>query len=197
MLGAKIAFKVLKRFYIQFLVFFFCKMASLAAGTKRGHSKKMLKVKYDALIQFERGMSNKGVARNFNAAKNTLSTWKKNKEKIIAAFKSSGGTKRQRINKGRYKDVNVACYRWLLIQGSANIPINGQILKEKALDVAKQLDIETFQASDGWLRAWKARYSISFREISGESNSVTPEMIESWKGASLPTILSRFQLKTF
>ena len=170
-------------------------MASLAAGTKRGHNEKTLKVKYDALIQLERGMSNKDVERNFNVARNTLSTWKKNKEEIIAAFKSSGGTKRQRINKGRYEDVNVACYRWLFIQRSTNIPINGQILKEKALDFAKQSDIETFQASDGWLHAWKARYSISFREVSGESNSVTPEMIESWKGTSLPTILSRFQLK--
>ena len=91
--------------------------------------------------------------------------------------------------------MNAACCRLLLIQRSANIPINDQILKEKALDFAKQLDIETFQASDGWLHAWKARYSFSFREESGESNSVTPEMIESWKGTSLPTILSRFQLK--
>ena len=87
MLGAKIAFTVPKRFYIQFLVLFFCKMASLAASTKRGHNEKTLKVKYDALIQLERGMSNKDVARNFIVAKNTLSTWKKNKEKIIAAFK--------------------------------------------------------------------------------------------------------------
>ena len=90
--------------------------------------------------------------------------------------------------------MNIASYRWLLIQRSANIPINGQILKEKALDFAKQLDIETFQASDGWLHTWKARYSNSFREVSGESNSVTPELIESWKGTYLPTILSRFQL---
>ena len=93
MLGAKIAFKVPKRFYVHFLVLFFCKMASLAAGTKRGQNEKILK--YDALIQLERGMSNKDVARNFNVAKTTLSTWKKNKEKIIAAFKCSGGTKRQ------------------------------------------------------------------------------------------------------
>ena len=44
-------------------------------------------------------MSNKAVARNFNVAKNILSTWKKNKENIIAGFKSSEGTKKQRINK--------------------------------------------------------------------------------------------------
>ena len=72
--------------------------------------------------------------------------------------------------------------------------MNSQILTEKALDFGKQLGIETFQASDGWLHAWKARYSISVREVSCESNSVTQEMTGCWKETSLPTILSRFQL---
>ena len=170
-------------------------MASEVAGRKRGHSEKTLKVNYDALMQLERRMSNKDVARNFNIAKNTLSTRKKNKEKIISAFMSSGGTKRQRINKGTYEDVNIVCYNWLQIQRSENVPINGQILKEKALDFAKQLGFETFQASDVWLHAWKVRYSISFRAVSGESNSVTQEMTRNWEETTLPTALSRFQLK--
>ena len=91
--------------------------------------------------------------------------------------------------------MNIACYKWLLIQRSGNIPINGLILKEKALDFAKQLDITTFQASDSWLHSWKTRYNISFKEVSGELNSVTPEMTGSWEETSLPTILSRFEMK--
>ena len=81
------------------------------------------------------------------------------------------------------------------IEFRINVAINGQVLQEKALDFAKQLKIEKFQASDGWLHGWKARYNISFKEVSGESKSVTPEMTASWKETSLPTILSRFQLK--
>ena len=38
-------------------------------------------------------------------------------------------------------------------------------------------------------------YNISFKEVSGESKSVTPEMTAAWKETSLPTILSRFNLK--
>ena len=67
-------------------------------------------------------------------------------------------------------------------------------MREKALDFAKQLGIETFEASDGWLYAWKARFSISFREVSGESNSVIQEMAGCWEETWLPTILSKFQL---
>ena len=116
------------------------------------------------------------MSKKFNVPKNTLSTWKKNRGKKIAAFKSSGGNKRQRVKEGIYEQVYLACYKWLLIQRSENIPINGTILQEKALGFAKQLNIEKFQASDGWLHAWKTRYNISFKEVSGESRSVTLEM---------------------
>ena len=67
-------------------------MAIVVAGKKRGHSKKTLKATYDALMQLERGISKKDITRNFNVIKNKLSTWKTNKEKIIAAFMSSGGS---------------------------------------------------------------------------------------------------------
>ena len=60
----------------------------------------------------------------------------------------------------------MACYTWLLLQRSKNIQINGVILQEKALDFAKKLNIEKFQASDVWLHAWKAGYNISFKEVS-------------------------------
>ena len=68
-------------------------------------------------------LSNKDVSKKFNAPKNILSTWKKNWENIIAAFKSSGGTKRQQIKEGTYEQVNLACYKWLQMQRSENIPI--------------------------------------------------------------------------
>ena len=44
-------------------------------------------------------------------------------------------------------------------------------------------------SNNHWLHAWKARYNISFKEVSGESKSVTPEMTASWKETSLPTIM--------
>ena len=104
-------------------------MASIA-GNKRRHNEHTLDVKYAALMEIEGGHTNKHVSKKFNVPKNTVSTWKKNKDKIVAAFKSSGGTKRQRIKEGTYEQVNLACYKWLLIQRSENIPINGTILQE-------------------------------------------------------------------
>ena len=149
------------------------------------------------MTEIERGVAIKDVSKTFNVPKKTLSTWKKNRDKIVTSFKSSGGTKRQRIKEGTYVQVNLACFKWLLLQRSENIPIqiHGKIIREKALEFAKELNLEKFQASDGWLHSWKARYNISLKEVSGESKSVTREMTAAWKETSLPTILSRYELK--
>ena len=40
---------------------------------------------------------------------------------------------------------------------SENVPITGPMLKEKALEFAGGLNIEGFQASEGWLEKWKKR----------------------------------------
>ena len=84
------------------------------------------------------GFASKMSRKSSMSQKNTLLTWKKNREKIISAFRSSGGTKRQRIKEGTYEQVNLTCYKWLLIQRSENIPMNGTILQEKVPGSAKQ-----------------------------------------------------------
>ena len=61
--------------------------------------------------------------------------------------------------------------------------------KEKLFDALKRL------ASDGWLRRWKERNNISFKTVSGESKSVTPEMVNAWSETSLAILLSNYDLK--
>ena len=41
---------------------------------------------------------------------------------------------------------------------SENVPISGPMLKEKAIEFAKELSAESFQASEGWLDKWKKRW---------------------------------------
>ena len=79
------------------------------SGKKRRHNEHTLGMKYAALTEIDRGLSNKDVSKKFNVPKSILSNWNKNREKIIAAFKSSGGTKKQRIKEGTYEQVNLAC----------------------------------------------------------------------------------------
>ena len=73
----------------------------------------------------------------FQVPKNTLSTWKKNKEKIYKCYESGLGA--TSIKPEKYEALNKALMKWLLIMRSENIPINGPMLKEKTHEFAGAL----------------------------------------------------------
>ena len=60
-----------------------------------------------------------------------------------------------------YEKVDKAIYSWFVGKKSRKIPIDGIIIKEKALGFAKALGITEFKASDCWLNNWKKRYNLS------------------------------------
>ena len=108
-------------------------------ATKRKHNEVTLTTKYEALKEFEKNRPNKEVAIQFNVPGSTLATWKKNKEKIYQAFQNSL-LKRQRVKIGTYEKINDALLEWLTSTRGNNIPVNGPILLEKALESAKALN---------------------------------------------------------
>ena len=122
-------------------------MASVA--TKRRAENKSYKIKYKALKELEKGTPHKDVASLFGVPENTLSTWKKNKDKIFEKYNS--GLISKRVKPEKYEEFNKAMHKWFLILRSENVPISGPMLKEKALEFARGLNIEGFQASEGWL----------------------------------------------
>ena len=74
---------------------------------KRLHVEQKLETKYKALLELEKGKSNKEVAEFFSIPPNTLSTWKKNKEKIYQAYEN-WIAKIKRIKQDTYEPVNKA-----------------------------------------------------------------------------------------
>ena len=62
-------------------------MASAAAAKRRAESKSY-KIKYKALKELEKGTPHKDVASLSGVPTNTLSTWKKNKDKIFEKYNS-------------------------------------------------------------------------------------------------------------
>lgn len=123
---------------------------------KRQHNEVTLKVKYDALSDLDKGISNQEVVKKYDIPASTLSTRKKNKEKIFKAFEQSS-LKRQRVKTDKYEKLNKALLTWFTSMRGNNIPINGPILMEKAQDFAKAFNYDNFSASNGWLRGWKER----------------------------------------
>ena len=135
-------FETFKSVSIQLLVADATKMA-----TKRKHQEvtSTLKVKYETLKELEKGKPNKDVANQFSIPGSTLTTLKKNKEKIFEAFQNSS-LKHKRVKTGTYKKLNEALLKWFTSMRGKNIPINGPILLEKAHEFAKAFNYKDFTA---------------------------------------------------
>ena len=61
-----------------------------------------------------------------------------------------------------HDQVNKAMLKWFKRLRSENVPVNGVLIKEKALYLVKELIIENFQASDGSLEKCKKRLGLIF-----------------------------------
>ena len=94
-----------------------------------------------------------------------------------------------------HEALDQAVFKWFLNIRSQNVPLSGAIIQENASSYAKELNIENFKTSDCWLRRLKERRNITFKNISGEPNSVTAEMVDACRETSLPTLLSNCALK--
>ena len=87
-------------------------------------------------------MSNKDVATKYGVTRNTVSTWVKNKHKLTASLEKKGmNSSRKNTRCGNYEKVDKAIYNWFVRKRSQKIPIDGIIIKEKALGFAKALGL--------------------------------------------------------
>ncbi|XP_047132492.1 tigger transposable element-derived protein 4-like [Hydra vulgaris] len=119
---------------------------------KRKLTNKSIIEKYKALKDLETGMSHKEVAKKYGVPKNTLSTWIKNKTKLLTSLEKNGTKSKRKklrvISSGNFKNVDKAIYTWFVAKRSQKVPIDDTILKEKALKFAEALGELDFKASD-------------------------------------------------
>ncbi|XP_049816530.1 tigger transposable element-derived protein 4-like [Schistocerca nitens] len=77
---------------------------------------------------------------------------------------------------------------------AANIPINGTILKEKALQISLQLGMDNFKASNGWIDKFRQRHGGVYKSECGESKSVDEPTVAQWIQA-LPNLIQGYKLR--
>ena len=126
------------------------------SAVKRKLKNTKLIQKCQIIRQIDKEMTNKEASEKFVVPKNTISTWMKNKDKLFEGLEQSSSDAKK-IRGCDYEQVDKAVFKWFSLQRSQNVPIDGPILKEKALQFAKSFNFSTFKASDGWLDKWKKR----------------------------------------
>lgn len=60
------------------------------------------------------------------------------------------------------------------------------------MKLAKELKIDDFKASNGWLQNFQSRHSIVFRKEQGEAAAIDMEVVENWQQTILREALSRY-----
>ncbi len=87
---------------------------------------------------------------------------------IEKAFESGeNNSKRKLLRKPKFEDIDEAVIKWLRDVRQHKISISGPLIKETALEIAKNRGIEDFVASDGWLQKLKTRHDITFGSVVG------------------------------
>lgn len=113
------------------------------------------------------GMSKSGYSKVHSIPRTMLNTILSAKEAIFSNYQT--GCKRKRMRTSNFEDVEVVLIKWFKNVRSNNIFVSGNILKEKALEIANELNVENFNASNGWIERFKERHGLSFKKICGES----------------------------
>ena len=102
--------------------------------------------------------------------------------------------KKQRGKPAAYDNINESVWKWFCMAREANVPISGPMIQEEAIEIAKQLNVVEFRASNGWHEKWKSRHNIGQFSVAGESGDVSDEVVGSWS-ERLPEIVVGFELK--
>jgi centromere protein B len=71
-------------------------------------------------------------------------------------------SKEKNIKSSPYDEMKKILIEWYEGMCSANLPINGVLLKEKAIRVATRLRIENFKGSNGWLDKFKKCHGLEY-----------------------------------
>ncbi|XP_047984684.1 tigger transposable element-derived protein 6-like [Leguminivora glycinivorella] len=160
------------------------------------NSKRKLKAltyaeKLKAIEAVKSGLKRKDVAVQFGIHESTLSIILKNKDELLKKQESGESLlcKRRRI--AEFPNLEQCLFTWFKQCRNKNISVSGPILKEKAEEFAKSLQIHNFKASNGWLENFKKRHDLAFKKVCGESASVSKEVCTEWK-SQLKSLLNGY-----
>jgi hypothetical protein len=165
----------------------------LTMAAKRKRNALDLEQKFAIIKDIESGKKQSVVALSLNIAKTTVNTIWSDRDKIKRAFEEASVISRKRLRAAEFDDVENALLKWFNVARSQNVPISGQILREKAATFAKKMHHDSFQCSNGWLDRFKLRHGIVFHEICGEAAAVDENVVTSWIDKRLPSLIVSYE----
>lgn len=138
--------------------------------------------KAKVLEDLNRGFNVTLLAKKYGIAKSTVCSIKNKKEKIIDRVSNTiKPTQKCTLRSAELPEMEMQLYKWFIAQRERNMPVSGDMMKQKALSLTASMNLGNFRASDGWLQRFKERYGVRFLKISGEKLSSQPELVDPFK----------------
>lgn len=158
----------------------------MEASTSSGKRKKnflSIADKLEIIRELREGASATDLTLRYNMPRATLNDIIKNADEIeMYAIKMKlfdGCPKKRKTMKGASNEMlDQILWLWFMQKRSEGIPLSGPIICKQAIFLNRQLDGDVqFKASSGWLRNFKNRHGIRFRDlaIDGEKMSAANE----------------------
>ena len=76
-------------------------------------------------------MCNNDVPAKYGVPKNTLSTWVKNKEKLLDSLEKGNNIKRQKLRTGNFETVDKVIFNLFLSLRSQNVSLPAAMIEKK------------------------------------------------------------------
>ena len=92
-----------------------------------------------------------------------------------------------------YENVDKTLLLWIKNAQLQNAPISWNVLKEKSLEFAKELEESKFHCQQ-WLQRFNSRYNLSFKKMCREAADFdSTSSLKEWKDVVLQDILERYE----
>ncbi|KAM4695218.1 uncharacterized protein O3C94_005586 isoform 2-T2 [Discoglossus pictus] len=120
-----------------------------------------LRDKILVLCAYENNESVGSLASQFGVSRAQILKIVRGREELLNALQNNvSGDRIRRRRRTTNDQLNSAVWEWLLSTRDTDITLSGRIIRDKALQIASEMGIADFKASNGWLDSFKKAHNI-------------------------------------
>ena len=114
-----------------------------------------------------------------------------------AAIRAGIPSKCKKLKPAKHSELNEELLIWLKQAREQNLPVHDDLIKDKALKLAKLMHIPDFIASESWLDNFKKLNGITFKTVLGEAGAIDLQPFFEWQQQVLQPLLKQFSTDVF
>jgi hypothetical protein len=141
--------------------------------SKRKRHSISLQTKYEILQLIEQKMPYNEILLKYKDELNdvyNISKIKSKKIQIMVEYESNKSSETKSIKKSKFAHLDQNLLNFIAECNSHGLHIDTDILREKAIQISKQLNINDFKTSNGYIDRFKQRNMVLFQKNTGRGN---------------------------